>query len=35
MSWMRKRLVQGNTGMYRTYSSTTLRKFNEMVFNHV
>ncbi|KHG03590.1 hypothetical protein F383_26671 [Gossypium arboreum] len=35
MSWLRKRLERGDTGMYGTYSSTTLRKFNEMVFNYV
>ncbi|KHF99279.1 hypothetical protein F383_38370 [Gossypium arboreum] len=32
---LRKRLVQVDTGMYGTYSSTTLREFNEIVFNHV
>ncbi|KHG22021.1 hypothetical protein F383_27586 [Gossypium arboreum] len=35
MSWLRKRLVRGDTDMYETYSSTRLRKFNEMVFNCV
>ncbi|KHG02582.1 hypothetical protein F383_25177 [Gossypium arboreum] len=35
MPWLRKRLIRGDTGMYRTYSSTTSRKFNEIVFNHV
>ncbi|KHG17530.1 hypothetical protein F383_21707 [Gossypium arboreum] len=35
MSWLRKWLVRYDTGMYGTYSSTTLRKFNELVFNYV
>ncbi|KHG29874.1 hypothetical protein F383_10981 [Gossypium arboreum] len=35
MLWLRKRLVRGDTGMYGTYSSSILRKFNKIVFNHV
>ncbi|KHG13270.1 hypothetical protein F383_17502 [Gossypium arboreum] len=34
MTWLRKRLVRGGTGTYGTYSSITLRKFDEMVLDH-
>ncbi|KHG13144.1 hypothetical protein F383_17474 [Gossypium arboreum] len=34
VTWLRKRLVQGDTSTYETYSSIRLRKFNEMVFDH-
>ncbi|KHF98396.1 hypothetical protein F383_37474 [Gossypium arboreum] len=35
MTWLRKRLVRGDIGTYRTYSSIRLRKSSDMVFDHV